>query len=62
VEKERDASDRRRVVLALTEAGWALHEEDLPASATLERAVARLSASERRALDQGLRALARVSA
>jgi DNA-binding MarR family transcriptional regulator len=60
VEKERDASDRRRVVLALTEAGWALHEEDVSASASLERAVARLSAAERRALDEGLRALARV--
>lgn len=61
--RERDARDRRRIRVALTERGRRLHEESGEASAgDVEAALGRMDPGDRDHLLRGLRALARHSA
>jgi DNA-binding MarR family transcriptional regulator len=58
VSRDTHDSDRRRSVLALTDAGWAIHDEVAPMARTHERQVlARLDAEERLWLERILNKL-----
>ena len=59
LERERDPRDRRRVLVWLTEAGTELLERarEVLSTELLERALARMSSAERRALLGAMRAL-----
>lgn len=58
VVRSRSSRDRRHVVVKLTEAGDAAGEEDMLDDAHLEKALAQLTAAERRRVVEGLTLLA----